>query len=232
MLVLFDIDGTILRTQGIGLKAMELAGRDVVSPRFTLEGVPSAGRLDPLIFRDGAAKANVDDPDRFHDAFRARYGEHLNAMFAAGAPATLMPGVAELIDALEAIDGITIALLTGNYPETGRMKIAAGGINPDRFVFGAFGCDGPTRRDLTPVALQRYVEHAQRAIPPEQVIVIGDTEHDIDCAKHHGCRALAVATGNTSIDDLRTHRPDLAAETLADTEAVLAWMLDAAGLSR
>lgn len=232
MLILFDIDGTILRTQGVGLKAMERAGREVVVPHFSLEGVPSAGRLDPLIYRDGAAKAKVDDPDKYHDRFRERYGVELNAMFEGGSPVTIMPGINELLEALGGVDGVTIALLTGNYPETGRMKIAAGGIDPDQFVFGAWGIDGPSRRDLTPVAMQRYRERTGVAIERERVIIIGDTPHDIDCARAHGCRALAVATGGSTMQELQSHAPDLLMENLADTESVLRWLLDGAAVSR
>ncbi len=226
MLILFDIDGTILRTQGIGLQAMERAGCEVVSPRFSLEGISTAGRLDPLIYLDGAQRAQVDEPGRFHDAFRARYAVHLEAMLEGGAPVTILPGVVELIDSLAADDRVMLALLTGNYPETGRLKIAKGGIDPGQFQFGAWGIDGPSRRDLTPVAIDRYRERTGKMIDRDQVIIIGDTPHDIDCAHHHGCRVIAVATGGSTREELTEHRPDLLVDDLADTAGIMRWLLD------
>jgi len=135
-----------------------------------------------------------------------------------------MPGVAELITELSRLEDCTLGLLTGNYPETGRIKVAAAGLDPDVFIIGAWGGDAPTRRGLPPVAMRRHVERRQRAIEPRRVVIIGDTIHDVDCAKHNGCRALAVATGGDTYETLSETAPDLLMRDLSDTAAVLSWL--------
>lgn len=227
MLILFDIDGTILRSGGVGIRAMEQAGRDVVGPTFSLDGVDTAGRLDPLIFLDGLLQAGIaaSEAARFHDEFRVRYAERLERMIALETEVRLMPGIALLVEGLRDREDVTLGLLTGNYAETARMKIVAGGLDPRAFVLGAYGDDGPTRRDLPPVALARHHAVSARTLPWEDVLIIGDTPHDVDCARHHGCRALAVATGRFGVEELRECRPDLALSNLGDAAGVLDWIL-------
>src|SRR5581483_1398495 len=72
-LVLFDIDGTLLRTQGVGAAAMERAGRRLLGPSFTLDGIDFGGALDPWIFRQAAERLGHDDPNQHHPAFRDAY---------------------------------------------------------------------------------------------------------------------------------------------------------------
>jgi phosphoglycolate phosphatase len=228
MLILFDIDGTMLRTGGAGLRAMTAAGRELIGPHFTMEGVNFAGRLDPLIWEDAARAAGVDDPDAHHEAFRASYTRLLLAMLAEERQAQALPGVMALIDALAAVQELTLGVVTGNYPETGRAKIAAAGLDPDVFVVAAWGSDGRIRRELPPIAMSRYAEHHGRAIEPHRVVVIGDTPHDVDCAKHSGCRSIAVATGPIhSIDELHEYGADLTLADLSDTDRLVEWILAA-----
>ncbi|MFN9078701.1 MAG: HAD hydrolase-like protein, partial [bacterium] len=93
------------------------------------------------------------------------------------------------------------------------------------FPFGAFGADGPSRRHLTPVAIERAKAGLGRAFDPARVTIIGDTPHDIDCAKAHGCRALGVGTGPYSTERLLAAGADLAVADLADLAAVRGWIL-------
>jgi phosphoglycolate phosphatase-like HAD superfamily hydrolase len=228
MLVLFDIDGTILLTHGAGLKAMLDAGRELFGERFTTDGVEFSGRLDMLIWSDLTRINGVTNTDDEHDRFRAAYGRHLTARLTGNPTAKLLPGVRELVDHLSGVDHITLGLLTGNYPEIGRFKIQMAGLDPDVFKVAAWGCDGSARRDLPPVAMQRLVELTGRTARGEEVAIIGDTLHDIDCAKAHGCRSIGVATGAFSVDELRAAGADLAAETLADTASLIRWMVEPA----
>jgi phosphoglycolate phosphatase-like HAD superfamily hydrolase len=226
MLVLFDIDGTLLLTDGAGRRAIEIAGRRIVTPDFSLDGVEIAGRLDSLIWADAAAKHGVEDPRAMEAEFRLCYAQCLAELFVREPDARALPGVVELLERLRSATGITAGLLTGNYPETGRIKLKACGLDPEWFPVAAWGCDGPSRRDLPRVAMGRYIEHVQRQIEPEEVVVIGDTPHDIDCAKVNGCRSIAVATGPSyEREELMRHEPDLLVDDLTDTEAVLEWML-------
>jgi phosphoglycolate phosphatase-like HAD superfamily hydrolase len=225
MLVLFDIDGTLLVTERAGVHGMQDAGRELFGPQFTFDGVEFAGRLDPLIWLELAARNGVEDSAVHHERFRAAYARHLQRRLKERPTARLLPGVAGLVDHLRAERDVTLGLLTGNYPETGRLKIACAGLDVEVFKIAAWGCDGATRRDLPPVAIRAHERALGRSIPREQVVVIGDTPHDIDCAHHNGCRALGVATGVFSAASLREAGADLAVADLADAEAILGWIM-------
>jgi phosphoglycolate phosphatase-like HAD superfamily hydrolase len=140
--------------------------------------------------------------------------------------AKLLPGVKNLVHRLHRDDRFTIGLLTGNYPETGKLKVETAGLNSELFSIAAWGCDAPTRRDLTPLAIDQHSRASGRTLRPEHVVVIGDTPHDVDCAKAHGCRSIGVATGMFSVQVLADAGADLALPTLEDTEAIVAWMVD------
>ncbi len=225
MLILFDIDATLLLTDGAGLKAMHAAGQELFGEHFSMNGIEFSGRLDTLIYADLVRLNGIDDGHQHHDRFRETYRLHLERQFREQSTARLLPGVESLVQRLARIDHVTLGLLTGNYPETGRMKIQAAGLDPDLFPIAAWGCEGSCRRDLPPVALSRYAQRFGRPLPPEHTLIIGDTPHDIDCAKAHGCRSLGVATGSFSVDELRDCGADLAVENLAATDDILAWML-------
>lgn len=225
LLLLFDVDGTLLLSDRQGGKSMQEAGRRVVGEQFTLKHVQFAGRLDPLIWADGARHAGVETDGALHERFRAAYAEVLQRRLDETGAAHTLPGVDTLLDRLEAEDGIVLGLLTGNYPETGRIKLRAAGLDPARFVVAAWGSDAATRRDLIDVARSRYEEHTGATIEPRHVVVIGDTNHDVDCAHHHGCAAIGVATGPShDLAALAAHEPDLLLEDLTDVDRVLAFL--------
>ena len=225
MLVLFDIDGTLLVSQHAGTRAMLTAAREMFGEEFTYDGVEIAGRIDPLIWAAVAAANGIRDAEAQHDKFRASYAHHLARRLATHDTVTLCPGVGALLDRLGSVDRLTLGLLTGNYRETGLLKIEAAGLDPALFPVAAWGCDGSSRRDLPAVAMARHADATGRSLTPEQVVIIGDTPHDVDCARNHGCRALAVATGPCSSEKLRESEPDLVVEDLSNTAAIVEWLL-------
>jgi len=234
MLILFDIDGTILVTQKAGVHAMIDAARELFGPQFTFEGIDFSGRLDPLIWKAAAELNGIADHAAHHERFRATYGRHLQHRLTKSPTTTLLPGVKDLVNALasqqlaEARPGsgsnVTLGLLTGNYPETGTLKIRLAGLDPSVFKVNAWGCEAATRRDLPRLAMQRYRESIRANLEASDVVIIGDTPHDIDCARANDCRSIAVATGWFKADDLRSYGPDLVVENLADTQAMLEWI--------
>ena len=226
MLILFDIDGTMLRSMAIGVRAMERAGRDLYGDDFSLDGIEIAGRMDCLIWAEAAALNNIANVDGEHGRFRRTYTETLERHLDEDNTVTLLPGVESLVRALDDIDHVTIGLLTGNYPETGRMKVAAGGIDPSLSTVNAFGDSGSSRRDLPSRALSIYRSEIGSAIDPKNVIIMGDTPHDVDCAHHNGCRALAVATGGFDFATLEQTGADITLPDLSDTASILDWMLE------
>ena len=225
MLILFDIDGTLLVTERAGTQSMLAAARELFGDHFTFDGVAVGGRLDPLIWADVARANGIEDPAAHHDRFRASYLRHFQERLAHNPTVTPLPGVTQLIEALLQETDACLGLLTGNYPETGRLKIEAAGLDLDSFAVAVWGVDGAHRRELPLVAMAQYTTHTGQTIEPHDVVIIGDTLHDIDCARANGCRSLAVATGVCTADELAAHEPDLLVDDLLDTSSILAWIL-------
>jgi phosphoglycolate phosphatase-like HAD superfamily hydrolase len=228
MLVFFDIDATLITTGGVGVKAMIDAGRDLYGPGFTADGVPFAGRLDPLILVD-LLRLNGQEASRSKlDQFRAVYGKRLPGRLVPGVGRAL-PGVMDLLTSLERAEALTLGLLTGNFAETGTMKLTACGIDANRFTIRVWGDesphDPPARDHLPGIGLERYRRLCGREVDPRHVVVIGDTPHDVACARAHGCRSIGVATGSFTIDALAASGADLAVPNLADTGAIRQWIL-------
>jgi phosphoglycolate phosphatase-like HAD superfamily hydrolase len=161
----------------------------------------------------------------------ARLTEHylteLEEELAAGMHTHLFEGVAELLDALEARDDVVVGLLTGNFRAGAAIKLRSAGIDIERFKVGAFGSDHHHRPELPAIAQRRAREELGLDIPGSDIIVIGDTPADIECGRALGARAIAVATGRYTAEELARHRPLAVFPTLADTGAVMRAILDA-----
>ena len=210
-LLLFDMDGTLLRTSGAGARAMERAGKRVWGDEFTLVGINFGGSLDPVILRQAAVNANLEFDDDRHKNFRSVYSSELSLELGQADAAEALPGVFALLTLLREAACATTGLLTGNYEETGCQKLTAAGFDPTWFSPRIWGDAAPTRPGL--------VEHALRLHPevvPEAVIVVGDTPRDVECAKVNGCRVLGVATGASSRHDLVLAGADLVVDDLQD----------------
>lgn len=223
-LVLFDIDGTILLTDGAGKRAIQRALREV----FGSTGPDDhrfGGKTDPQIVRelmriDGHEDSHIDDR---MPALLDRYVAYLEKELEASAgQVETMPGIHELLDALERRDDAIVGLLTGNLVAGARAKLAAVGIDFDRFKVGAFGSDHEARGELPTVAQRRAREQLGVDVAGRDVVVIGDTPADIHCGQSIGARAIAVATGFYELDALRAHHPAAAFDDLSDTAAVIA----------
>ena len=231
MLILFDIDLTLLESGGSGIQAIDAAARETFGDDCNADGLNFGGQLDPLIMGAMLRRAGLEPNAERLDAIASRYIEILSGRLKPGGARTL-PGVTDLLDALDRAlsPAPTLGLLTGNLEPSGTLKLIAAGLDPDRFDVRVWGSDSPhqppARDHLPPVGMARYAEARGQAIEPERVVVIGDTEHDIRCARVNGCRSLGVATGHTSLDTLREAGADLAVPDLSATEEILAWLLD------
>lgn len=230
VLVLFDIDGTLLVSEGGGRRAMLEAGREIHGASFEFGDVDVRGRLDPHVWRDLARLNRIEGAAEHESAFRARYGALLERRLASSAACVrALPGVAELLVRLEGRSEVTLGILSGNYPEVGRLKLAAAKLDPDRFEICAWGSDARSRSELIPLALARYRERTGRSLPAFAVSVIGDTPHDVASARGQGCRSLGVATGHHAMEDLRRAGADLVLASLAPAEPIERWVLASAG---
>ena len=226
MLVLFDIDGTLLRSRGVGLRAMQAALHELHPPRHEgdrhdVEAIDTAGRLDPLIWRELLEQRGIEPTEDGHEAFRRSYGSRLAAMIEEERPVVCLDGAAAAVAWVRDHPELVPALLTGNYPETGRRKVAGAGIDPDDFAFGVWGFEAETRRGLPPIGIARANEHVGREVDPREAVIVGDTPADIDCARHAGCHVVAVATGRFGVEDLASHEPDVVLPGLDDLEAFI-----------
>jgi phosphoglycolate phosphatase-like HAD superfamily hydrolase len=222
-LVLFDIDGTILLTDGAGKRAIHRALLEVYGStgphdhRFD-------GKTDPQIVRElmrieGHADAHIDDGmAQLFD----RYLEYLEDELRNGsADVRVMPGVPELLDRLDEHDDVILGLLTGNLAAGARAKLSAAGIDPNRFSIGAYGSDHETRAELPAVAQRRAQQELGLSIHGNDVVVIGDTPADLSCGRAIGARAIGVATGHYSVEELSSHEPAAVFADLSCTDDVV-----------
>ena len=222
-LVLFDIDGTLVLTGRAGIRAMNRACEQVIGHRGALDGIAVAGRTDWIILHDALHAIGRDlDEDlfgRLRDAYVGLLREEIT-MPGEGVKAA-MPGVRALLDALHARPDVFLALLTGNFERSAEIKLEHFGLW-HYFRCGAFGDDAADRNVLVPFAVERARGCGLEVTDPASVFVVGDTPHDVACARAAGAVALAVATGSFSVGDLRRSGADLVFQDLSDTAAVLA----------
>lgn len=215
---LFDVDGTLIRADGAGRTALSRAFAQVF--RLDQETVDAAvhrvelrGRIDPWIHDQIARYLGLDLERRYPELVKA-YLDHLRRCLAAQ-PGRVLPGVLSLLHTLTQRDDAALGLLTGNLRAGARIKLKACGL-PDFFPEGGFGEDGPDRPSLGRIAHRRCERLLGANIPPGQVVVIGDTEHDVHTARACGFLAVAVATGWTDPAILRASSPDLYLDDLTD----------------
>ena len=224
-LVLFDIDGTLLSTGADARTTFASALQDVYGTSGDVEGYTFEGRLDPLIVTDLMRAAGVADATitaRRADAL-ALYLDRLERALNERPP-VLKPGVLALLDALENVPGLVLALLTGNLERGARLKLGFAGIW-HRFTFGVWGDDATCREELGPVALRRARPATGMAFAGPECVVVGDSRHDVACGLAFGARAVAVGTGRTALPILRAAGAHALLEDFSDTpravEAIL-----------
>ena len=222
-LALFDIDGTLLLSDGAGRRAIHRALLEVfggVGP----EDHRFDGKTDPQIVRELMRHEGHDDEhiDARMNRLLERYVTYLAEEM--GDPRhepQMLPGVVPLLEALDARDDVVLGLLTGNLFEGARVKLAGVGIDPDLFVVGAFGSDHENRPELPEIALARANERLGLTLRGADVVVIGDTPADVTCGRGIGARAIGVATGRFSTEELLGHGAAAAFGDLSDTVAVV-----------
>ena len=201
-LVLFDVDGTLVSTGGSGKRAFDTAFRDRFG-RTILEGpanaVAFAGRTDPSILDDliDAVGVSVEVWKREREAFLTTYFKALERDLAAAPPGADTVGRVEvLLERLDRVAEVHLGLLTGNFERGARLKLGPFDLNR-YFATGGFGSDHRDRRHVASISARRTAEHAGVTVKPEQVVVVGDTVHDIDCARANGYRSIAIAGSST-----------------------------------
>lgn len=221
-LILFDIDGTLLLSGGAGVRSMTNAFETLFGVADAFDGIEAAGRTDRYLLSRALARAGVPDTADYHLRFRNAYVALLAAEIhqRGNGRRGVMPGVQPLLDHLKDDPEFHLALLTGNYEPAAFIKLAYFGLR-GYFDWGAFGEESDDRNQLARVALRRAKDRAVPAAALTRAIVIGDTPHDIACARAIGARALGVASGWHTVEQLEAAGADIALEDLGNTQQVV-----------
>jgi len=221
-LILFDIDGTLTRTQN-GYIPFNEAIQKTFGICGDIRTVVPDGNTDPMIVKNIFAKANVALEIR--DLEWRRFSDNLlgcykSAVDQGKTTVRSLPGAVELLQALAGKKKFHSSVVTGNFEVTAAVKLAAAGLAP-YLCRGAYASDSPHRSDLPRIAKARWEEASGRAILPEQCIVIGDTPKDLDAARHNQMKCILVGTGRYPLEELCYWKPDSSLADLTDTESVL-----------
>jgi phosphoglycolate phosphatase-like HAD superfamily hydrolase len=221
-LILFDIDGTLTRTQN-----GYLPFNDAILKTFGFAGdirtVVPDGNTDPLIVKDILLSAGIEievEPEqwqRFTAELQASYREH-----AASGATTIraLPGALALLRQLSVAELFHASVVTGNFEATALVKLAAAGLD-NYLARGAYASDSAHRPDLPAIARERWEIATGRIIPPSQCVIIGDTPKDLECARANGMKCVLVGTGRYPVEELEYWQPDVCLADLSDTANVV-----------
>lgn len=214
MLILFDIDGTLMLTGGAGREATQLAMQEIFGTSSRIDKHVFGGKTDwqtllEQLEEHGYDEARIGDVMHHYEDALARATAAILPRY----PVRACPGAVELVRTLHE-RGVMLGVVTGNVSTTAPIKLRAAGFDPAWFPIGAYGNEARDRDRLPPLALARAQRHWHRHIEPSEVIIIGDTPADVACARALGAVAVAVGTGFCERSDLLASRPDYFIEDL------------------
>lgn len=226
-LILWDIDGTmVLVKRGVYDPLFAEMCRTVYGREVDMKNYRYSGKTDRGIIHELGEMAGFSDTDieeRLPEAteFIAQgLEERLEVK-----DITLLPNVLELLEIFDKHDGIVQGLLTGNLPKCAELKLRPFGVQR-YFKFGVYGIESRDRNDLGPIALERAIEHMPHPPHhPKDVVIIGDSIRDVECANAIGATSIITLTGHTDIDEIAHLRPDHIVEDLSDTEMIMRMVL-------
>jgi phosphoglycolate phosphatase-like HAD superfamily hydrolase len=227
-LVLWDVDGTLIRAGDIGAAVFDSAIEAVLGVHPG-QRIQMSGKTDPQIVAEYLDQLEIAEADGMIDAVLARAARDLADAAAAGVltrEGYACPGVGDLLEAIAGEPDVISSLLTGNILPNAITKVSAFGL--DRWLrigLGAYGSDHRDRNQLVPIALGRVEEELGLRVDPTDVWVVGDTPRDCECALAAGVRCLLVGTGRFTASELATLGADAVLDDLADTRAVLKLLL-------
>lgn len=208
-LILFDIDGTLMLTGGAGREVTHLAMMEIFGTSSRVQNHHFGGKTDwqsliELLEEHNYDEARIGEVMHHYEEAMARHTSEVIPRY----PARACTGALELVQRLRQHPDILLGVVTGNVAKVAPIKLQAVGFDPDWFPVGAYGNEAANRDHLPPLALERAIRHYGRHIEPHQVIVVGDTETDIACARALGAVAVAVLTGFSTREQLEAAQPD------------------------
>ncbi|GAB4031308.1 MAG: HAD family hydrolase [Elusimicrobiota bacterium] len=226
-IILFDVDGTLVKAGGCGLKALNRAVAGMGGPRDICSKIEVQGSTDK---------------DNFNRAFKAAFGRKpskkeflkLKKAYLEVLPEEVnravnsrkyekIKGVEKFLERLSAEKDVVLALATGNFEEGAYLKLAPSGIS-HYFSFGGFGGDYEKREDMIKAAVKAAEKFLGCDCSSCQIYVIGDTEKDVQAAKAHGYHSGIVMDGFGHPERLRSNAPELIADNFSDIEPWLMWL--------
>jgi phosphoglycolate phosphatase-like HAD superfamily hydrolase len=219
-LVLFDIDGTLLSTQGQSVRAMQVAyaavyGRDPSPIAYRMDGKTELQITYELMGLAGLSRAEIEAGlPRFWQRYELELRQHVTAE-----RTRVFPGVAAAVDRICRLPRALLGLLTGNCEPAARIKLQAARL--DGFAMGAYGADHEDRAQLPAVAVKLAEQVSGKRFQGKEIVIIGDTPNDIQCGRGLGVKSIAVATGRFSTQELAAHAPDFVFPDLSDLPALL-----------
>lgn len=219
-LVLFDIDGTLLSAGRAARESVLAALEAEYGWTGSADAHDFSGKTDPQILRE--LVADSVEPEKFDAALERALERYLEELARRLTPSLVVtkPGVPELLARLSSRSAVTQGLLTGNLERGARMKLEPPNLNR-YFPFGAFGSDSADRYELPGIALARARERSGRDFSGKQIVIVGDSVHDVACGRALGVRSVAVATGPTPAERLRGESPDAFLRDFSDVEAAM-----------
>ena len=222
VLLLFDIDGTLVSTNGMAGRLMLKALEEEIEKPIEYELKVFVGSTDRLIIRNfiEGAQVHVEDIELTTDRVLNRYLQYLNEKMNLSSHIRILPGVEELLSLLTKEEHIFAGLVTGNIKEGAYSKLRLANLH-NYFSFGAFGDDAVDRNKLPPIAIRRAEDFCKTQFQKENIWIIGDSPKDIICAKNNNLRSLAVATGWHTKDELSQLQPDIVLSDLGKTQEVM-----------
>ena len=223
-LILFDIDGTLVRG-GAAKVAFETAMLETYGTAGAVDSYDFSGKTDPQIVRELLSAAGLEHAvvDAGLARLWDRYIGELESLIISN-PMRLLPGVASLIQALDAEPDVALGLVTGNIIRGARVKLGSVGL-AEYFEVGGYGSDHEVREHLPAIALERAFEAWGVRFPPESAVIVGDTPRDVECGKHEGTRTVAVATGRIPRERLETTGADAVFDDFSDVGSVIEVLL-------
>ncbi|MBE2185038.1 MAG: HAD hydrolase-like protein [Anaerolineae bacterium] len=218
-LILFDIDGTLLLTQGAGRESTRRAMTEVFGTAGDIDAHHFSGKTDWQTLSELLEGQHTrEDIGAILPSYNETVGRHISAIIS-GFAVTPTPGALEAVNQLRARPDISLGVLTGNASRAAEVKLRAGGFDPAWFPAGAFGHEAFHRNDLPELAIQRARAHYGYDFPLSDIIIIGDTIMDIACARAAGVVAAVVLTGFETPAALEAAQPDAIFETLSEFAA-------------
>lgn len=222
VVLLFDIDATLIRTHGAGMRAMERAFQEVMGWDDLLSRVSPAGMTDPAI-ADALSRTYrgyAMTPEEKEKVF-ATYLDYLQQEVDASRDMEVLPGIRAFLEEASQDSQLLLGLGTGNLEAGAKIKLSRAELN-HYFVFGGFGSDALLRPEVLAAAVKKAEVLLERSIAPQEVLVIGDTPHDIRAGKAIGAHTVAVATGPFTVEQLAAFQPTLVLRDFSHADEVKA----------